>query len=262
MAECPGRHEAISALLDGELTAGEELELRRHLDHCPRCAAWRACLGALSAGVARSLGRERAPQALGERVGDLAPRGAVGGRILALAAAVLVAGVLAGPHPDVSTATFLVRDHARLVAAGAALAVPSSDPGEVAQVLSERLPFRIEVAEVPGARLRGGHDCSIRGHRAAYLQYELAGEQGRRGAGGVAAVPPGAPERSQRISVFVFPGSDPPPGLLASGAASPCRSLGGASVCAFAAGGETVGVVADSPVAARSFRRAARVAAP
>jgi len=261
MAECPGRHEAISALLDGELSPDEELELRRHLDRCPRCAAWRKCLEALSAGVARSLARERAPQDLGQRVGDLAPRGAVGG-MLALAAAVLVAGALVGPHPGVSTATSLVRDHARLVAAGARLAAPSSDPGEVARALSDRLPFRIEVADVPGARLRGGHDCTIRGHRAAYLQYELGGEPGARGAGGAAAVASGAPGRSPRVSVFVFPGSDSPAGLVAGSPDSPCRSLGGASVCAFAARGEIVGVVADSSVAARSFRRAARIATP
>jgi len=257
MAECPGRHEAISALLDGELAPGEELELRRHLDRCPRCAAWRECLEALSAGVARSLARERAPQDLGRRVGDLAPRSSMGG-VLALAAAALVVGALGGPHPGASTASSLVRDHARLAAPGAVLAAPSSDPAEVARALSERLPFRIEVADVPGARLRGGHDCTIRGHRAAYLQYELEGPRGARLAGGAS----GAPGRSQRISVFVFPGSDSPAGLVTAGSESPCRSLGGASVCAFAARREIVGVVADSPVAARSFRRAARLATP
>lgn len=67
-SSCPGRLEEISALVDGELAPDEELELRRHADECATCTAWRAQLEALSASVARSLGRERAPHALSERV--------------------------------------------------------------------------------------------------------------------------------------------------------------------------------------------------
>lgn len=233
MASCDERLEVLSGLIDGELSAAEELELRRHLDGCPVCAAWWAQLQALSRGLSSVLGRPRAPSTLHARVGRIAPRrsglriGVAAGAVLLLAA--LLALVTRSDREALVPA--LVEDHHRLVSGAIALAVPSSDPDEVAHGLAARLPFRVAVAEVAGAKLRGGHACSLPGLSAAYLQYERAGE---------------------RVSVFVYPRG-------ARKADDRCREVGGESLCTFARPADTVAVVASRPETARAFGSAARV---
>ena len=232
MSSCPGRVEEISAFLDGELVSDEELELRRHLDACDVCAAWRACLESLSRGVASSLGRERAPRTLANRIERLRPptsrRRVVAG--LATAAALVGAALLLSPTDGGDAAAVrLIEDHRRLISGETSLAVPSSDPSEVARGLSARLPFRVAVADVAGASLRGGQDCSLTEGRAAYLQYEHEGE---------------------RISVFVAPHLTPGP------RGEPCRTVAGETLCTFAGPRETVAVVA-SPETAHAFQKAA-----
>ncbi len=237
MTECRGRLEAVSAMLDGELLPEEELDLRRHVDTCEVCAAWRRQLEALSAGVAASLGRERAPRALTQEIEKLAPRRGRLGAIaagLAAASATAVVLVMLLPRGELASGLF-VDDHRKLISGRTALAVPSSDLGEVARGLSERLPFRIEVEPIAGAELRGGHDCTLRGQRAAYLQYERRGEP---------------------VSVFVLPGS-----VRTSARAESCERIGGESLCAFSGLHETLTVVASSHEAARAFRTAAHVVA-
>jgi anti-sigma factor RsiW len=235
MASCSGRLEEISAFLDGELCADEELELRRHLDACDVCAAWRMQLEALSKSVAGSLRQERAPRTLANRVARLRPpaRRRRAGAAAAAAAALVGAALLVDRNgAGDGAAARLVGDHRRLVAPETALAVLSSDPDAVARGLSARLPFPVAVAEVEGARLRGGQDCSLAEGRAAYLQYEREGE---------------------RVSVFVVPS------LLPASGAEPCRSLAGVTLCTFAGPRETVAVVASRPETAHAFRSAAWV---
>lgn len=234
MSSCEGRLEALSALLDGELDPEEELELRRHVDTCEACRAWRAQLDGLSTAVARSIGRERAPRQLALRVRRLETvswrhRAAAGA---AAAAAVLFAAlVLFGrTPPGDGSAALLVDDHHRFVSGASALAVPSSDPGAVSRELAEKLPFQVAVAEVEGAHLRGGHDCSLPEGRAAYLQYEHEGE---------------------RVSVFVAPHLTPHPGT------EPCRTVAGETLCTFAGPRQTVAVVARRPETALAFENAA-----
>ncbi len=245
MASCDGRLEEVSALLDGELDGEQELELRRHLDVCDVCTAWRMQLEALSASVAASLGRERAPRSLAHRVDRLPVGTALGTRVLVPLAGVAAVATLSWlgltllrPLPAFEEA--LLRDHQRLVAGGVALAVPSSDPSEVARRLGELLPFGIAVEAVKGARLRGGHACTLQGLRAAYLQYERGGEP---------------------VSVFLYPRDAPGRGVAASQDGS-CRALGETSLCAFEGTDEIVTVVASSPVAARAFRHAAQMSRP
>jgi len=236
MASCEGRLEALSALVDGELGSEEELELRRHVDSCETCQAWRAQLDGLSNAVARSIGRQRAPRELAFRVRRLETvswrgRAASVASVAALAL-VLVAAVafFERPPPGSGSEALLLEDHHRFVSGGSALAVPSSDPGAVTRGLAAKLPFRVVVAEVEGARLRGGHDCSLPEGRAAYLQYELEGE---------------------RISVFVAPRLTPPAGP------EPCRSVAGETLCTFEGPGQTVAVVARRAETAQAFQRAA-----
>jgi anti-sigma factor RsiW len=242
MDRCEGRLEEISALSDGELGGEQELELRRHLDTCETCAAWRTQLEALSANVAASLGRERAPVSLAHRVDRLAVGTAPGTRVLVPLAAAVAALTLswlgfALLRSAASTERALLRDHERLVAGRTALAVPSADPSEVAQRLGELLPFGIAVEAVKGARLRGGHACTLQGLRAAYLQYERGGEP---------------------VSVFLYPRGTQGRDVAASPDGS-CRAFGETSVCAFEGTDEIVTVVASSPAAARDFRHAVQL---
>lgn len=237
MSECRGRLEAVSALVDGELAPEEELELRLHLDACEVCAAWRHQLEALSAGLASSLGRERAPRTLAWQVERLAPRRRQRGAFAAVlagasAAAAAIALWLVLP-PNELASELLLDDHRNLVSGRTALAVPSSDPSEVARDLAERLPFRIEVAPVAGAELRGGHACRLKGLRAAYLQYLRRGEA---------------------VSVFVIPGS-----VRTGAGPDRCTQLEGRSLCAFAGAHETLAVVASSAEVAQAFRGSAHV---
>lgn len=234
MSNCEGQLEVLSALLDGELGPEEELELRRHVDACDTCRAWQTQLDALSIGVANSIGRERAPRLLVHRVHGLQTsfwRGRIVGAA-AVGAAFLAAWVLLGPMPESETsASRLVEDHHRFVSGETTLALLSGDPSVVARGLAARLPFQVAVAEVEGARLLGGQDCSLpEGGRAAYLQYEYEGE---------------------RVSVFVAPRLAPAPG------AEPCRIVAGVTLCTFAEPREMVAVVASNLDMAQAFRRAA-----
>lgn len=235
MSECRGRLEAVSAFIDGELSPEEELELRRHLDGCDICASWRRQLEEVSNATASSLRRERAPQALAYEIERLAPKRRRLGLVAAgLAAAVVAAAALAVflTRTELASGVF-VEDHRTLVSGRTTLAVPSSDPGEVARGLGTRLPFQIEVERVAGAELRGGHACTLRGVRAAYLQYELRGEP---------------------VSVFVFRGS-----VRTVAGNGRCERVGEESLCAFAGLHETLAVVASSAEVAQAFRAAAHV---
>lgn len=238
MSSCEGRLEALSALLDGELAPDEELELRRHVDTCGACQAWRTRLDGLSTAVAHSIGRERAPRQLAFRVRRLEAVSWRGRAAAAMAAAAVLVGalVLFGRAPEeAGSASLLIEDHHRFVSGASALAVPSSDPGAVSSGLAAKLPFRVAVARVEGAQLRGGHDCSLPEGRAAYLQYEREGE---------------------RVSVFVAPH------LRAGSGAEPCRSLAGETLCTFAGSRQTVAVVARRPETALAFQKAAWIEGP
>jgi len=234
VASCEGRLEALSALLDGELAPEEELELRRHLDSCEACQAWRAQLDGLFAAVARSIGRERAPRQLEFRVRRMETV-SWRGRAASVAGAaalglVAVLAFLGRTPPGGGSEALLIEDHQRFVSGVSKLAVPSSDPGAVSRGLAAKLPFRVVVAEVEGAHLRGGHDCSLPEGRAAYLQYELEGE---------------------RVSVFVAPELASPVGP------EPCRSVAGETLCTYEGPRQTVAVVARRPETAQAFERAA-----
>lgn len=245
MSNCNGQLEALSALLDGELGPEEELELRRHIDGCDTCRAWQAQLDALSIGVANSIGRERAPRPLLHRVRRLqktSPRHGPRAAAVAVGSAFLAAGLLFGRMPGNDTnASRLVEDHRRFVSGETTLALLSSDPGALARDLAARLPFELAIAEVEGARLLGGQDCSLANGPAAYLQYELQYEH---------------EGEHERVSVFVARRL-PPLHDAADANAEPCQMVSGAALCTFTGPQQTVAVVASNPATAQAFRRAA-----
>lgn len=233
MSNCEGHWEALSALLDGELRQDEELELRCHVDACDTCRAWLAQLESLSTGVATSIGRERAPRLLAHRVRRLQASSWRGRAVAASAvgAAFLAALVLVGRMSEGdANASRLVEDHRRFVLGETTLALLSSDPNALARGLAARLPFQVAVAEVEGAVLLGGQDCSLPDGRAAYLQYDYGGE---------------------RVSVFVAPQLPPVRG------AESCENVDETILCTFIGPRETVAVVASSFSTAQAFRKAA-----
>ncbi len=235
MTSCPGHLEQISAFVDGELGLEGEIALRRHLDGCDQCAAWRAQLEALSRRVASCVGRERAPRALAEQIALLRQPPAWRSPALAVGAAGLLAGVILSGRADEDRASVLIEDHHRLVSGATALSVASSNPREVADELGLQLPFRVAVADVEGAEIRGGHACSLPGGPAAYLQYERGGE---------------------RVSVFVSPARPAPHGAPDR---EVCDQVAGESVCTFTGPRETVAIVASRAEIARMFRGSAKI---
>lgn len=60
MNECERFEEMISALLDGELSAGEEAEVRAHMEHCPECRAMYEAFAA----VGEAIGTQEVPATL------------------------------------------------------------------------------------------------------------------------------------------------------------------------------------------------------
>jgi anti-sigma factor RsiW len=235
MTDCRGRLEELSALIDGELGVEEEIGLRRHLDGCDECAAWRSQLDALSRRIATCAGRERAPHALVAQLAQLRQPSGWRRPALAAGAAGLLGGVVLLGHAGEDRESALFEDHHRLVSGATALAVESSDPKVVVAGLGPKLPFHIAVAEVEDAEIRGGHACSLPGGPAAYLQYERGGE---------------------RVSVFVSPTPTAPRDTSAREA---CKQVEGEAVCTYIGPRETVAIVASRPEMARPFRQSARI---
>ena len=66
MKDCAYYQELISRLLDGDLSAREEADLRRHLDGCSACAALYSAFAAVSRGIGSGL--EEPPADLRENV--------------------------------------------------------------------------------------------------------------------------------------------------------------------------------------------------
>lgn len=224
--ECPGCVEALSALMDGELDAAGELDLRRHLDACSVCEALRGDLEELSVALTTTVGRTPAPRALARRLTARRPGRSLSTIGVSAAIVMLAAAIVWGLRGDGSADADMVSDHRRLIAATQSLDLPSSDAKLVARGLGERLPFRIEFASASDAHLRGGHACRIRGVDAAYLQYERHGEL---------------------ISVFAHLGGTPE---RTSGPR--CRDLGGERLCSWVSDGQTVTVVGSHTAALSS----------
>lgn len=66
MNECERFEEMISALLDGELSAEEEAEVRAHMEHCPECRAMYEAFAA----VGEAIGTQEVPATLHSGIMD------------------------------------------------------------------------------------------------------------------------------------------------------------------------------------------------
>jgi anti-sigma factor RsiW len=166
----------LHAALDGELDAKGALELERAMREDPALAAEYRRLEALRVAVSRHAPRERAPEALANRVAALAsgrPAAEVvplprwtSRRVLALAASVAVLGFAAGvglmalraSSVSEGVATGLVADFARAEIAGQPFDVASSDRHTVKPWLAGRTAVSAAVIDLApqGFPLAGG----------------------------------------------------------------------------------------------------------
>lgn len=123
----PHLSEALSALVDGELSAGEEDEARAHLGRCPTCAAELEAVRA-SRDLLRSLPPVEPPASFYVRLAEREPRSASVQRrgLLVLvgsaAASLIMVAAMAPREAPVSPPV------GRLVEAHAATASADSDP--------------------------------------------------------------------------------------------------------------------------------------
>ena len=175
------------------LAEAEVLEARRHVQGCPACESYFAQDRMLLEAYDRA-GRERAPQALRERVfdalarersrsldQDLATRRI--SRRWVLAAAASVVGLLAGGFavslrnvPEaLNDGGLFAEDYLRRAVAQERIA--SSDAGEVSRLLTRELGRPIQPLQVAGLRLTSAEICLIEGRRGAMIQYVQDGKE-------------------------------------------------------------------------------------
>ncbi len=186
----------LNVYVDGELPAGEELEVRRHLDICAICMAHVESLLAVKDAVAASAELRPVPHTLR---GRLAARSGVDNRWRSfrvarrglLAAGVLLAVVVAGdrrvPQPPFSmraprggsdrVVDALVADHLHFLQEPSAVEIGASDPERLAAALADEVGFPIAIPRLKGAALLGGRRCSLWGQKVALTFYEAHGKR-------------------------------------------------------------------------------------
>jgi anti-sigma factor RsiW len=196
MRTCGVAFEHLNAYVDGELVAGDELALRRHLDVCAICAATVESLLALKDAVAASAELRPVPHTLRERLAALARLSGRARRLRVagvglLAAAVVLAVAVAGDRgghvpaswlrvppggPD-TVSEALVVDHLHFLQEPSALAIASNDPERVAAALGAQVGFPVVVPRLKGAALLGGRLCTLWGQKVALTFYETRGKR-------------------------------------------------------------------------------------
>jgi anti-sigma factor (TIGR02949 family) len=188
MSTCNTPFASLSAYVDAELAPESELELRRHLDSCPRCRDVVDMLEALKKSVAATAEVRPVPHSLRERVAALdrpaSTRRRWFGRIaLAASACAVVLAVYAwraaAPRTTLESTVVeaLVADHVHFRDAPDAPQVRSADPAEVGAWFEGKLPFRVALPRLRNASLVGGRLCSLWGQKVAVGFYETQGER-------------------------------------------------------------------------------------
>jgi anti-sigma factor RsiW len=195
MTTCTAPFDRLNAYVDGELLAGEELEVRRHLDVCAICAARVESLLAVKDAVAASAELRPVPHTLRERLAAHAGASSRWGpfrvaRLALLAAAAVLAVVIAGdrraPAPASSMRAprggndhvieALVADHLHFLEEPGAVEIGSNDPDGLAAALGAKVGFPVAIPRLKDAALLGGRLCSLWGQKVALAFYEAHGK--------------------------------------------------------------------------------------
>jgi len=243
MTRCGVEFETLSAFVDGELDAGEELDLRRHLEGCEQCRAMISALLEAKAAVASTAEVRPIPHSLRVQVSKLvgqAPRKRRVWRVVltALTAAVIVIALgtyrsMFGNRSDSARrlTEALVEDHAHYLGAANAIQVPSDDPQQIAQAFADQFDFHLKLPNLPGSNLLGARLCWLLGRKAVLTFYQT---------------PAG------RFSLFVF---DKQVFTPSDGHQTECTTTRGLEVCFVSGAPEVLAIVADRHQAAAILPR-------
>jgi hypothetical protein len=164
-----------------------ETELaERHLAECAECRLFLEEMGRLSRLTHDLAPRPRAPRDVRDRLFKVVARVRTGSPALGrrraarrvgvaamlalLAGGALVWGRRMAAPPDRFTG--LAEDHMRATRGDGLV---SSDSASVSRWLAARLPFAMEVPELPGLRIRGARLCLMDGRRGGVVEYSSEG---------------------------------------------------------------------------------------
>jgi anti-sigma factor RsiW len=239
MTGCRVTFEELNLFVDGELGAGAELEMRRHVEVCEPCAERVAALSGLKTAVAASAAPEPLPPAHAHAVrsGTARVRPPRLWRFGVAALATLVVAMLAGAiasrtsfrsSPADPFTTALIADHIHYAHHPERLQVSEADSGALSRWFASRLPFRPSIPHLPDAKVVGGRLCTLKGNRFALAFLDHGGEP---------------------ISVFVGAASDLTPEARRSWASAAVRrrchdAMEGYRVCYERRGSQVIAIVA------------------
>jgi anti-sigma factor RsiW len=192
MSSCSGFREKIHLYVDAELTAGETLELERHLVECCECNAEYQQLRAVVDAVRGAKPLYEASERSFLRAQEIVARyRSPASRVwLRIAATVLVtAGVSTlvalwlSSRASQPFAAFAADAHLRYASGAMVLDVVSTDPETVSRWLRARLPFHLDLPDYPldpgqqkRYRLVGARLLQYLNDDAGYLAYEMNGK--------------------------------------------------------------------------------------
>jgi anti-sigma factor RsiW len=234
MTRCEVPFETLSAYVDGELDASQELELRRHLDGCDRCREAVDALQGLKELVTSAAEIRPVPHTLRESTKAIAvrrkPRRASWFLWPTTAAVMVGLLILEGtqgwlmvsrPTSADLLVKALITDHSRYLSSPNAIQVASSDPLRIAAVFESQTGFPIELPHLSSANLLGARFCRLLGHRGVLSFYE---------------------SRGKRFSLFVLDRTVLPNGDFH---ANECRSVGAYEVCLIPDAPQLLAMVGD-----------------
>ncbi len=234
MRPCESSFESLSAYVDEELNATQELQLRRHLDGCERCRQVVHALQGLKELVTTAAEIRPVPHALRETTRELEsrhkPRGLSWFLWPTTTAVILGLLMLAGirawfslypPTGADALVKALIDDHSRYLDNPHAIQVASSDPRRLAAAFESKTGFRVDLPHLSSATLLGARFCRLLGHKGVLSFYE---------------------SRGKRFSLFVLDRTALPNGDVN---ANECRSEGAYQVCLIADAAQLLAMVGD-----------------
>lgn len=245
---CADFRSLLTPWVDGELSPRETAEIELHLNACGGCRHTASRERRFVDWFKRSASREPTPYALRTRLLALArgkheavpiPRfaffsslrpalGTVGTGAAILASVFALWAFNLQRLNRVEWCQAFIDDHQEGLVAGVSLQHSTSSPKQLAAWFTRKLNQAIAVPEVSDARLLGGRQCVLKGHRVGLAVYEM---------------------ENQQISLFLTSQQQlRPPGWTLSSGRYHTASENGFSLAAWEGAGILQVLVADLPV--------------